>query len=69
MAQVCTDTIFTANEADFPGTPLVLDAWLPLGATNLNLVTVTLHSFDIPVIGGEGGGVVGGEGGGVVGPE
>lgn len=69
MATVCTDTIFSANETDFPGTPLVLDAWLPLDVVNLNSVVVTLHSFDIPVIGGEGGGVVGGEGGGVVGPE
>lgn len=69
MPTVCTETIFSANETDFPGTPLVLDTWLSLGNVNLNSVVVTLFDYDIEAIGGEGGGVVGPEDGGVVGPE
>lgn len=69
MPTACTTTIFSANETDFPGTPLVLDQWMSLAEVNLASVVATLYSFDIPVIGGEGGGVVGGEGGGVVGPQ
>lgn len=67
--QVCTTTTFSADTTVYAGTPLVLDAWMSLGEIDLTSAVVTLYDFDIPVIGGEGGGVVGGEGGGVVGPQ